>query len=129
LYVCATTQFCWLRFISPSQKSRVKYIISSHGIFTSVFEASSITVNGSNHSEIGSLVSADVIVIFQTISGFFALSLISNSLSSIHLSASETIIFILYNHSSEILNVYTLSSFNMNFSSNITDFFKVLLYG
>ena len=38
----------------------------------SVFDASKTTVKGSNHSDIGFLVSLDVIVIFHTMFGFLA---------------------------------------------------------
>jgi hypothetical protein len=107
----------------------VKYTISSHGTFISVFEASRITVNGSNHSDIGCLVSLDITVILPMISGFLAINFISIISSSIPLVISDVAILREYVHSSGISNSYTSSSFNNVDSSKDTTFLVVLLDG
>jgi hypothetical protein len=102
-------------------------------MFTSVFEASNITVSGSNHSVIFFLFfssdSADVIVITQTIGSFSAINLILLASCSIHLPASSTAIIKSYTHSSEISNVYISFSFNKDVQFKVTIFLRVLLEG
>ena len=71
-------------------------MISSHGILISVFDASSITVSGSNQSETGTLssgfLSSDVIDNTHIISGFFATNLRTLVASSIPVVLSDVTI-------------------------------------